>query len=300
MNSRQKNAWLMTAMMAPLAHAAGVGWMSMALAAGVLLPFAMLPGSFEGLSRPLLWLEWGSVILAGTLLLPAAGTYWPARASEIVVPVTLLVLAGLTENVRRGSNVAGILCWMTMGLFLFIFYMGIQGVHMEWLKPEPVLWSQTLILTMLVPRLSLLWEGTEKKSGSVFLWIGVIGLLLGALIQGNLSAQVAQTENAPFYLMARSLRMGSLSRLEPVVSVALTFSWFCLSLYLVMAGKTFLRMAGMEPRWALWRTVGAMSGAIAFNMKDKLHVVQIAAVILWIVTPCLHFKKRSKKDDKSS
>lgn len=299
MNSRQKNAWLLTAMMAPLAHAAGAGWLSMTLAAGALLPFSLLPGRFEGLSKPVLWLEWGSVVLAAALLMPASGAYWPARASEIAIPVTLLVLAGLTENVRRGSNVAGVLCWMTMGLFLFISYMGIQGVHLEWLKPEPIPWNQTLMLTMLVPRLALLWEMPRKKSEATYLWIGVIGLFLGILVQGNLSVQVAQAEEAPFYLMARSLRMGSLSRLEPVVSLALTFSWFCLSLYLVMAGKSFLRMAGEGSKPALWGTVGAMCGAIAFNMQDRLRIVQIAAVILWIVMPCLHFQKRSKKDEKS-
>lgn len=296
MNRRQKNAWLLTAMLAPLAHAAGAGWLSIALAAGVLLPLTMLPGRFEGLSKPILWLEWGSVILTAGLLLPNSGNYWPGRASEIVVPVTLLVLAGLTENVRRGANVAGTLCWMTGGLFLFILYTGIQGVRMQWLKPEPIAWNQVLILTMLLPRLALLWEVPQKKSGYAILWIGLIGIILGILVQGNLSAMVAKAEDAPFYLMARSLRMGSLTRLEPVVSLALTFSWFCLSLYLVMAGKTFLRMAEVGPKAALWGTVGAVSGAIMINMQDKLHIVQIVALILWVLTPSLRFVNGSKKD----
>lgn len=294
-NSRQKNAWLLTAMLAPLAHAAGVGWMSMVLAAGVLLPLSMLPGNFQGLSKPLLWLEWISVVLAGGLLLPDSGNYWPGRASEIVVPVTLLVLAGLTENVRRGANVAGILCWMTGGLFLFILYTGLQGVHMQWLKPETIPWSRILILTMLVPRLSILWD-TRRTAGRTFLWIGILGMILGVLVQGNLSAQIANGEDAPFYLMARSLRMGSLSRLEPVVSLTLTFSWFCFSLYLVMAGKTFLQMAGVCSKAALWSTIGAITGTMFINMQGKLHIVEFAVMILWILTPYLHFRKSMKKD----
>ncbi len=285
-------------MMAPLAHATGAGWFSIALAAGVFLPLTLLPGSFESINTPLAWLEWISVILAGCMLLPASGNYWPGTASEIVVPITLLVLVGLTENVRRCANVAGVLCWIIGGLFLFIVYMGIQGIHVEWLKPNPIPWEPTLILTMLMPRLSILWKKEEKTTGSTG-WLGAVGIALAILVQGNLSAAVASQENAPFYLMARSLRMGSLSRLEPVVSLALTLSWFCFAMYITMSGKKMLEIAGVKEKWALWGTVGTMCTALLIGLADKRYFVQIPVTILWVVIPFFYAKKEMKKFEKS-
>ncbi len=268
----------------------------MVLAAAVFLPISVLPGNFEGLSKPLLALEWASTVLAVTVLLPASGSYWPGKGSEVAVPLVLLVLAGLTANESRGANVAGMLGWIVGLMSAAVWVLGMKGVRAQWLQPERMPWREELILPLMLPALMKIWK--KERTARAALGIGVMAAVLGILVQGNLSIAVAQQEAAPFYLMARSLRLGSLSRMEPLVSMLLTFSWFSLGLYLVMAGKAFLVRAGIKEHYALWMTVAAAGGLIVINMQDTMRIAAKAAVVLWIVAPMLRLKNKSKKDEK--
>ena len=295
MTRRQGAAWLLTAMLAPLAHASGLGWTNLALYAAAALPLWLLPGKMDGLPKPILLLEWGSVILAGASILPASGSYWPGRASEQVVPAVLLILAAMTGNVRRGANAAGILCWMTGILGAIVLYMGTQGIELRWLRPVPVVWNPVLAGTMLLPGLSVLWP---EKPGKSMCGIAVLAAVLGVLVQGTLGAEAAEMLSAPFYEMARSLRLGSLSRLEPVGSVMLTLSWFALCLYLVMGARTLLEEAGIGEQKALWTGTVAMCLLIGMKETTKLPAQPLWSGILWFGIPLWNFFKKAKKDEK--
>ena len=292
MTGRQASAWLLTAMLAPLAHEAGAGWSSVALYAAILLPFWLLPRSFENLPRPILWLEWLTVILSAAAILPASGSYWPGSQSETAVPLVLLTLAAMTGTLHRSVNLGGILCWMTVLLGALIFYMSMQGVRLPWLRPAPIRWKRSLLLVLLLPGLSALWPVPCKKS---FWGIALLGAVLGVLVQGNLSASAAETLRAPFYEMTRSLRLGSLTRLEPVGSVLLTLSWFALALYLLMSAKTLLERAKIPPNEALFACNIALFIALLLQEAAASDALSCAAAVLWFAVPFQNFEICRKK-----
>lgn len=295
MTRKQAGAWLLTAMLAPLARVSGAGWTTIAASAAIALPLWLLPGCFETLPKPILFLEWGSVILAGMEILPAAGSCWPGAQSETVVPVVLLLLAAMTENVPRSANAAGILCWMVGILGAAVLCMSVQGVRLNWMQPAPLQWNPQLLLVLLLPGLSSCWPEKPRKS---LLGTAAMAVVLGVLVQGSLSAAVAGRLEAPFYEMARSLRLGSLSRLEPVCSIMLTLSWFALCLYLVMAAKTILEASGIQGKPALWAGVIGMGLGVILHTKSRLPAWPLGTGILWVFLPLTNFLKRSKKDEK--
>ena len=119
--------------------------------------------------------------------------------------------------------------------------------------------------------------------------------MLGVLVQGNLSVSAAGKLRAPFYEMARSLRLGSLSRLEPVGSVMLTLGWFALALYLLMSAKTLLERAEIPSEQALFACKIALFFALLLQETGNTAALSCAAMILWFAVPFLNFKISRKK-----
>ena len=287
-NQMQMRVWILTAMLAPLAHASGAGWATMLLAAVVLLPLAALPVPRKPPGKLLLWLGWGSVAAAAAVLLPASGSYWPGRSSEIVVPLVLLLLAGLTQNETRSANAAGILGWGVGLMGAAVWVLAMKEVRPAWLRPQLTSWNGSLVFPMLLP--VLFRSQMPGRKNWLFLAAG-LAAILGILVQGNLSLGIAGQQNAPFYEMAGSLRVGSLSRLEPMVSLLLTFSWYSLALALVMAGKSYLCQIGLTGRTALWLTVMAMGGGILFGVQDEIKDAAKIGILVWLMLPKISCEK---------
>ena len=293
LHPRQAAAWMLLSLLAPMCHASGAGWGSVLLASAALLPLSTLPGDFDRLPPWALWLEWGTVVLTAALLLPESGGDWPGRYSKPVVALVLLVLAGLSHSPGRSARACAALAMLALPMVLLVGLLAGKELRLCWLCPGEPRWEMGLLLPLLLPRLQLLWK--ERGKTPVLLTAGLGAAALTALVQGILSPRVAAMESAPFYQMACSLRLGSLSRLEPLVSAVLTFSWYALSAYLVMAGAALLTRTGLEQGRAVWLSAGAMAALILSGWQLPRWSLLALALLGWILTPILPLQNKSKK-----
>ena len=115
------------------------------------------------------------------------------------------------------------------------------------------------------------------------------------MVSGILSDAVAANTDLPIRHMARNLEMGPYSRLESVVSVAMTLGLYsCVSLLLVCANHCWNTFRIKENR------KGLLHGMILYPLliKETIIPVEIIAgctVFAWIILTCFIVRKNSKK-----
>ena len=283
MKPKQHTLWLLAALFAPLAHDSGVGWLSALLASAAVLPLSLLPKRWTGQPKPLavvqmLWL--GAV--AGVLISGSAA-YWPSD-NDLVVPLTILALAALTNSLaapRLGAVLA--LCIALLSIPAAIF--GAAKIEPVWLRPEVGEWPWALTLVLLLPNLPA--GGGNPRSP---LYAGIAAVLLSALTQGTISANVAASVPDPFFQTARTL-----GYLEPILAAAMTLGWYAMTIYLLESARTIAAESNMMPKWATVLTLGTVTVIILLRVQLSATYLALLSTFLWVISPFLTKMKKVEK-----
>ncbi len=276
MSTKSHTLWLMAALAAPAAHASGCGWFSALLAAAVLLPLTVLPADWENMSRPygLLQLLWLGLVTGG--LLRNAAVYWPSN-NDLAVPLTLLVLAGLTDSDAAG-RIGTVLAFCL--LILAVPVCCSAAGKLRWIRPSAVRWPMELSVVLLLPALP---TGTRRERQILPLLALTVGLSL--LSQGILSSGVAAALPDGFYQMARTL-----GHMEPIVSAAMTLSYFAMTCQFVAAGSA-IAQSGNLTRWIVPVVAG---GCIVAGVEIYHWVPFAVSLVLWVFLPLMKGLLRRK------
>lgn len=297
---RQIQGWVIVAAVAPLAHASGCGWFVTALAAIGFLPLSLIwMDGWKNMGRFVSLLEFVWLIPVLAYLAESCGAYWPAK-NDVAVPIIILILSAIPSQVERRAKVgAVILCSMVL-LSVPVLVSGISEVRGTWLKPEMKTWSWELAAGLLLPGLSGLWNPAGKRNAGVATAIAIFAIVTAFVTQGVLSPAICTQENAPLYTLAQTLRLGGLSRFEPLVSVAITFGFYAACSFLVCCAETLGERFGMSKSAASVIVTVIAICMVLLQVPANDMVLTIGCVIGWFLMPISGLKKRSKKNEKSA
>lgn len=286
----QKTLCTLLAVMAPLAHNAGAGYMAVLLAAGAMLPLAALAGDgLKRISKPEAALEWIWLgVVMGTLM-GVSGANWPGSRSEIVVPLTIIALAVITGSEEKSVRACCTLFWIMIVPVILILAVMTSKTDPDWLKPEPGTWTGGLIAALLLPAL----EGTGRADdGKRALSVAVMAGFLAVIMQGGLGTEQASVADSPLYELGRCVGNGGF---EIIVSVVLTLSWYGFAALGMRSAERFgaqIGLLGIQSR--------AGAGIIAALMvlaerQIEEWIIIGGSLILWVLIPILHPKKINRK-----
>ena len=273
MQSKQSSLWLLAALAAPIAHFSGCGWLTALVTAAAILPLTLLKRDWT-FPRPIalvqiLWLG----IVTGALL-PASAACWPSD-NAVAVPITLLTLAALTRA-AHAPRIGAVLAFAMGFLALPVALSGAANLKSQWLRPSALTFDPILILVLLLPAL----PGGEPKKGRGIIGVALMTLLLSALVQGALSADVALRLPDPEYQTARTL-----GYLEPVAAAALTMGWYAMTSRLFFSAAEIARKSQMGERLPyvlLWGTAATM---VAFQWQLSATFLMGLSTVLWCFEP---------------
>ena len=284
MKNKQHRYWLLAALAAPLAHFSGSGWLTAVLAAFIVLPLSLLPKDWTGLNKPLAAVQIGWLGAVAGSMLTASSAYWPSD-NHWAVPLTILALAAWTGTAaapRIGAVIA--LCMALLAIPTALS----AAAHIEfaWLAPSLGEWPWGLTLALLIPNLPA-GEGSGRKR---ILFGGILAVVLSAVVQGTISANVAGVVIDPFYQTARTL-----GYLEPVVASAVTLGWYAMTAYLLGSAKIIAKESDMGGMWASVLPVG--TATIFVLTKRQLHAPfwAVLTAFLWVLNPFLSKIKKVEK-----
>lgn len=298
LTAQQMGVWLLAAVSAPLSAASGAGWAAVALAGLAMLPLCRLSGGgwrkIRGTAAILesVWLS----LVAG-LMLRGSAVFWPGSRSDWFVPLVLTVLIYLTKP--DAAPRAGAVVGLCLGvLYIPVLIGGAAQVKLEWLPAQPGRWSRMLLLAMLVPSLWGLWRERTEIIGHTLTATAVLGILFGALAQGILSLPVAGAQGDGFYEVSRTLRLGVLSRIEPVAAVAAMLGWYALGCLLHSSAVKLAGQGGSKTQNARLISALVMGSVAVSGVQLQGDIVVGVSLILWILVPLCAEKRNLKKSEK--
>ena len=294
MSGNKRNTLCMIlAMTAPLAHYTGLGYMTVLLAAGAMIPLSILAG--DGMNRipkPIAALEliWLGMIMGS--LLRVSGENWPGEKSEVVVPLTLLLLGVVTGNREKAERTCSTLFWILLIPALWILAVLAGKTEIEWLTPRSVAWKGNLIAVLLYPVIIMSGNGVQIKAGTI---IALMAGVLAALIQGGIGLNQAMVEESPVYELGRCIGKGGF---EIIISAVLTLSWYGfvsmgMSSSEMLGERMGIRSLGSRVLVSGFAILGLYSERMA---EDRIIISGV--LLLWILVPILNQKNKLKKDEK--
>lgn len=290
---RQMTIWIAAASCAPLAHASGAGWLSVALGALAMLPLTLLPAHWDGLSKGVRAVEFVWLAAAAGLLLQNSGIYWPASQNELFVPLTLLALTVLPKQtvLPRTGAVVG-LCMAV--LFVPVLTGAAAQLEPGWLLPEKARWPDWLPLTLLLPALAGI-HGQSQNRGVTALACAGIGIFLALITQGILSPRIAASLPDAFHQMSRSISLGVLSRMEPVAAVAITLGWYALCGFLFSGA---MRLFPGNEKIGKIAFAAIAAAFVLFRVQLPGLFSLVLSLFLWVLIPGCTPKKKNEKIEK--
>lgn len=277
----------------------GAGWLWAGLASlfsAVLLGILLrLKGERElleaenGLSKGLLF----CLLLWTFLALGAAArqlcAIFPTAEETPLVGLLLLLLAAYSSEKNRSLPVAAICFFFLLGLYGLLFGFSLPNLRGEFLRPhKPASW---MALTAALLPLNLIYI-CKRKAKKPYLWLtgGVVFAVIAALVtMGSLSPGVALTTKFSFYEAAKSVTLiGSIQRLEPLVSVGLCLGGFCmLSLLCAVGQSVFFALRPQSKKLA--GLINFFGGVLGFCLTGFLKggIIAAGATIFWGFLPFL-------------
>lgn len=293
---RQLWAWLAVGMSAPLAHWSGAGWLTALVTAAAVLPLSALGA--KGWADAGKWISaagliWIVAVLAS--LIPESGEYWPGNQNERVVPLALIVLAALSAGGEKAARVGSVLFWVLVLVYAPVVLGASAGIEWEYLAETGLEWAPGLIAVLTVPALAGLWQ--EEGAARNIAPLGILAVAFAGITQGMLSIAACEMDT-PFYEVGRSLRLGGMSRFEPLIAVAVTFGWYCFASFLLSAAAQLGSRIGWKEPWGIWGAGGITAALVLFDVQFDHWILAIGGTVLWILLPIISLQKNLKKDEK--
>lgn len=285
---RKMDLWTAAAMVAPLAHWSGAGYVAVSLAALAMIPLTLLPRDRSpGRAEGIVQCVWLIIVLSG--LLPSSAAYWTGGGKTI--PLTLLTLAAFAGGKEKAERAGNTIFWLLLPIFFLIILLSTKELEPQWLAPERGEWTGQLLTTLLLPSLGVS-RNHEKRSAAAP--AALIALVLAAVTQGSMGFGTAAAVTAPLYETGRAIGGGA----EMIVSVGMTLSYYALCGMLFETACSGLKETPIPRKWKrglIWLCAAAL---ILFEVEIPAIVQVAGSLILWILLPILPEKNKLKKPEK--
>lgn len=287
-HSKQHTLWLLSALSAPLAHFSGCGWFLSLMAAAITLPLTLLPKHWEGMAKPLMYLQMLWLGAVTGILLRYSAVYW-ASDHDLVVPLMLLALAAAT-SCKSAPRIGAVLAFCGALLALPVAVSGAAHIEPKWMGVVKGPWPAALSLVLLLPSLPAVGKetGGRRSVCAVVLTVG-----LAALVQGTISPQVAASIKDPFYQTVRTL-----GYLEPMAAVGVTLGWYAMTTVLLGSAALIGKYSDFESKTAYVLPVGTALLVLLIKWQPDIWFCLVFGLFLWVLVPFLNKIKNSKKDEK--
>lgn len=285
MQTKQHTLWLLAALAAPLAHFSGSGWLMAVLAALAVLPLTLIPKSWNGITRPMAFLQILWLGAVAGMMLPGSAACWPSD-NDLAVPMTLLTLAALTKP-DRTARVGAVLAFCMALLAIPLAVSGAAGIEWGWLRPTIAPWPVLLTVILLLPNLP---ASGEERGGRRIFTVVMLTVVLSALVQGAISQPVASVNPSPFYETARTL-----GYLEPITAAALTLGWYALAAYLFDSAARIAWKGNVRRETAYVLVWSTAAGFILFRQQPNAWFAAVLSLFLWVLSP--FFEKMKKTEN---
>lgn len=284
--SKRHHAWLAAAMSAPLAHYCGGSWLQLAALALILSLLCRL----LLINQACGWIHvlqsvW-AVILLGSLS-GEMSAYWPGEKAEWIVPAAILLLAAYGCTARP-AVVGAVLCLILAGLYVPFLAAGVRCIRLELLRQLPQSMSLWAVVALLLPG-----AAARPVRPRVYIGIALFGTVLWGICCGVLPP-AARGADAPLRILSRTVVLGSLTRLEVLVSAAMTLSWFCFAAWLIRFSTS-----GNDCFYS-WITAAAACLYGWFLPAISDYLAALGSFLIWYALPFIFGEKNTKKSENSA
>lgn len=252
----------------------------------------LIPAAFGPLGK---WL--GGLSLLWTVLCLA----WSANLADWAFPlhdgypilgwVLLAVCAwGCRKGPAPSARCAGVVFLCLAGLYGLLCGFALGDVRPAHLRPVGT-WRDGVTALGLLLLGTAVWYAPSRRTKRVSRRPALLlSLALGVLVfltSGVLGPDLAKAQPAPFYAMARSVRLfGVLERVEPLASAAMTLGTFCLLSALACAAQSLGQGLGM----GTWTGPAACVLAMALMgpvRQVNASILAMGGAVFWVMIPIL-------------
>lgn len=276
---------------------AGAASLGAAVAVGLLVRLGFGEKTAQSVSRHTL----GKCLLAALLLWNVLALGATARllcqsypnGTPLIGLLLLLLAAYAASKGRRVVLRTGAIVFLLLvALYAVLIGFSLPDLRVRCLAPQRSA-DGRLLSAALLPVCGVWLAAGEKKRAPVG-WLagGVTLALLAALVTaGGISPQVAAREAFPFYTAAKSVSIfGTLERLEPLVSAAVTAGGFCALGLLCCLNETLLTL--LLPRTAQaspMQPINFFGGGACLWLAEVLPsaLTAVGSTIFWGLVPFL-------------
>lgn len=289
-SDRQRYAWVMTAMIAPLAAVtAGQSWVTVGIVASLC---AALCGTVVNQVTEDKWPKW--FMLAQWLWATAAlgqmlrfiPKVWPQAEHPEFLVVILLAAAlwasrsGAEANARTGT----VFTWIVGILMVLVFGAAAKDIRVENITAGLDIPDAEIFFVLMIPGIAVFLPGRSgKRSKGFAAAITFLAVLIPFLTAGVFSRTLAGKMENPFWELSRTLTFsGAAQRFESLVSAGLTISWFLLmSLILCVANRLWPARGGAA------LCAGGALILYLFDMRISPSILAAGSVLFWGLLPLL-------------
>lgn len=199
------------------------------------------------------------LLVAGAAAAAWAGSFaFPETAGNLLAALLLFLLAAWAARLgpAAAGRCAGILLWVSGGLYGIVLLFSLPQIHVPWLRPGPGAPTDALRVwaALTLPGAGLCLRGALGEDQRLPCWpwwaAGLLAAGASAVTGGILSSALAG-EPAAFRTLARGVSvLGVMRRFEALVNGAMLISAFCLCAMLLTAVAALTRNAKCEAQSA--------------------------------------------------
>lgn len=306
LEDKKADAWLLTALAAPLARtASGCSWLTVLAIGAVCLGLCW---GVEQLRKPagrfFSGVQWLWLIFAIGMVLGWTADCWKDGENSPVIGAALLLLAAWTSSKGEsvGSRAGNLLRFFLLVLIGGVLLSGLGDIRLSNLRPRWRMNTAYIVTLFLLPA-AFAWNQRTKSGGKTKLALLLFAVCTAAVTAGVLSGGYAASQISAFYELSRSTELlGSARRFESLAGLGMTLGYYVfLTLLLTMAGKWAEQAVPGKRTQGIW--LGAAGGMLAYltgMLNDRM--LALGSVAVWIVLPVLAglLEKEPVKDSPDS
>lgn len=290
-DAKKADAWLLTAMAAPLAQiVSGCSWPTVLLTGTVCL--ALCWGT-EHLRKPsgrfFSGIQWLWLIFVMGAVLEWMADCWQDGRGSPVIGGTLLLLAAWTASKGEevGSRAGNLLRFFLIVLIGGVILSGLGDIRLSNLKPRWRLHSGHIVTLFLIPTAAV-WARNVKTGWKEKICLLLFAGVTAAVTTGVLSGGYAARQVSAFYELSRSADLlGAAPRFESLAALGMTLGYYVFLTYLLnLSGQWAEKISSGKRSLGVWLAAAGAGAALLVGTLDD-RALAVGSVAVWIVFPAI-------------
>lgn len=286
---KKTDAWLLTALAAPLARiSSGCSWLTVLAVGAVCLGLCW---GVERLRKPagrfFSGIQWIWLVLVIGMPLGWTADCWKDGENSPIFGAALLLLAAWTASKGEdvGSRAGNMLRFFLLVLIGGVLLSGLGDIRLSNLRPRWRMNTAHIVTLFLVPA-AVAWSGCAKSCGKSKLALLLFAVITAAITTGVLSGGYASSRTSALYELSRSTELlGTARRFESLAGLGMTLGYYVfLTLLLTAAGKWAEQAFSGKRCLGIWlAAAGGMLAHLTGAVDDR--TLALGSVAVWIILP---------------